>query len=405
MPTPFFQRSVATRILSFLRPAVICSGIFLNFSLGLGQADPYIPPEKAAFDARAVQYGKQICDQMKAGTDNFDTLLDATYYDGQRTYQLLSAYLKDPKWDECALAARAIYRDRYVLPNSGKLPGWYTFTEGLYYDPDQASRTALVQMADNAAYCQSSASADKDLPDVAYSREAAYCLLANINAETATGASREARIAQLTAFSLGHIDRWFVAKTAPYVRPFIVGLTGYSLVRAYERRPDPKILDALKLAAGSLWDSCWLPDSSAFKYTDRVDPLGSGGTEPAPDLNMIMSSLYAWLYRQTLDEQYRQKAEAIFAGGVRQADLARGKRFSQNYRFGLYTVAWISDARPSPSPTPAPTIRPTTSPNPTSTPRPTATATISSCAKDPIPSGSQCTNWYLREIVKALQAH
>jgi hypothetical protein len=75
-------------------------------------------------------------------------------------------------------------------------------------------------------------------------------------------------------------------------------------------------------------------------YTDRVAPDGSGGTEAAPDLNLLLAPAYAWMYRQTGDITYRQQGDQIFAGGVRNAMLAEVKQFSQNYAYSFDYLAW-----------------------------------------------------------------
>ena len=74
-------------------------------------------------------------------------------------------------------------------------------------------------------------------------------------------------------------------------------------------------------------------------YTDRVASDGSGGTDPAPDLNLLIAPAYAWMYRQTGDITYRQQGDQIFAGGVRSADLDEVKQFNQNYEFSFDYLA------------------------------------------------------------------
>jgi hypothetical protein len=75
-------------------------------------------------------------------------------------------------------------------------------------------------------------------------------------------------------------------------------------------------------------------------YTDRIAPDGSGGTDPAPDLNLLIAPAYAWMYRQTADVTYRQQGDEIFTGGVRNATLTEDKQFNQNYEYSFDYLAW-----------------------------------------------------------------
>ena len=89
----------------------------------------------------------------------------------------------------------------------------------------------------------------------------------------------------------------------------------------------------LERAANDIWDNLWLPSSEAFKYTDRA--TSTGGMEPAPDLNLLIAPVFAWLYHQTGNDIHRQRADAIFAGGVKHAYLVNAKQFNQNYRWSF----------------------------------------------------------------------
>jgi hypothetical protein len=84
----------------------------------------------------------------------------------------------------------------------------------------------------------------------------------------------------------------------------------------------------------------WLPGSRSFKYTNvntanfpsSHPAYNTGGTEPAPDLNLLIAPVFGWLYHQTGETKYLTRGDEIFAGGVAQAYLSNGKQFNQNYR-------------------------------------------------------------------------
>jgi hypothetical protein len=99
-----------------------------------------------------------------------------------------------------------------------------------------------------------------------------------------------------------------------------------------------------------LWAHTWVPSAQAFQYTDRVTP--TGGTNPAPDLNLLIAPAFAWLYHQTGNTKYQVEGDQVFAGGVKYAYLGSAKQFNQNYRWSFDYVAWRS-APPLVTPPPA----------------------------------------------------
>lgn len=94
-------------------------------------------------------------------------------------------------------------------------------------------------------------------------------------------------------------------------------------------RADPVIRPLLERLADYKWTQ-WMAESQSFKYTS-IKCDGVGSPTPSPDLNNLQVNLYAWLYDQTGDDAYRQKADAIFAGGVTKAYLTGTKQFNESY--------------------------------------------------------------------------
>ena len=338
------------------------------------------------------QYGAQHCQTLRNTGASFDLKLATTYYDAEWVFYQIGDYTRDSSWYSCAAAAEAIYRDQYVLANNGAVPGYWNFSHGVLQDylrtDDAASQTAVIRLATNAAFApdttplSSTVSAD-------YSREVAYTMMAYLNAELA-GQPRRSRLASLEQQALGHLDQWFVSKSASYIRPFMVALTAHALISYDEAVGDARIQPLLITAADWMWNNMWLPGNSCFKYTNVNTALFSptqfayntGGTEPAPDLNLLIAPLYAWIYHQTGNVTYRDRADQIFAGGVTQAYLVNGKQFNQNYRWSFDYLKWRNGApltggatTPITTPTPAPTSTATPTPSATATPTPTATPT------------------------------
>lgn len=294
-------------------------------------------------------FGKKHCDLLKDESKPLDPRLNATYYDGQRVYRQIAAYTKDSKWLECADAAERVYRDLYLKPAQYAVPGYWNFSKGLALDyvstKDVESKSAVIGLATKGAFAAKTDYNDAELPKAENSREAAYILEAYLNAAS-VGEPLTPRAKTMAGYALGHIEQWFEKKTAAYVRPFMVGLTAEALIEYHERTADDRVQPALELAAEELW-KLWLPAAGAFKYTDRVTE--SGGTDPSPDLNMLIAPLYGWLYKQTGEEKWRKRGDEIFSGGVRGSYLENPKQFNQSYRWSFDYVRWVSETPPKPT--------------------------------------------------------
>ena len=82
--------------------------------------------------------------------------LGDVYYDAIRVYYQIADYTRDSSWVTCAQLARTVYRDQYVLPNNGQVPGYWNFTHGLTMDylrsGDAQSKNAVILLSQNAAY-------------------------------------------------------------------------------------------------------------------------------------------------------------------------------------------------------------------------------------------------------------
>jgi hypothetical protein len=289
-----------------------------------------------------LSYGKIHCDFLKDPSKLDSEKLANVYYDAQWVYYNISDYTKDPKWLECVELSQKIYRDAYVRKSNGKIPGYWNFSTGMMVDflktGDALARETIQLLATNAAFASDSTPLSS-LSGWGTSRETAYLIVTYLNAEK-VGFPRRARLAGLIDNALGHLDQWFVDKSSTYVRPFMVSLTSYALIQYYDVTKDPRIIPALKNAATEMWKSMWLPESEAFKYTNITH--SSGGQEPAPDLNLLIAPVYAWLYHQTGETEFQMKADAIFSGGVRRGWLNNGKQFNQNYRWSFDFIRWRS---------------------------------------------------------------
>jgi hypothetical protein len=304
-------------------------------------------PMLELWESHMLDYAAQHCAFLAQPGTTFDQALDSVYYDQTRVMYQIAAYTGDDAWVECAIAARDVYRDQYVAPNGGSVPGYWNFTTGLRLDFEQSgdttSRDAVVTLSENAAYAPDAtplewtATADR-------SREVAYAIVSYIDAEAIGEGPRQRRI-DLVDQAYAHLEQWFVdfswpgpwqqnPQTTDRLSPFMVALTAHALIRDWEQTDDARLIPALELAADWMWEHAWIAADEAMWYESLNTSAG------APDLNLLVAPIYAFLYRETGDESYRDQADALFAGGVTHAWLDGGKQYNQNYWWSFDYVQW-----------------------------------------------------------------
>ncbi|HEV8586437.1 MAG TPA: Ig-like domain-containing protein [Methylomirabilota bacterium] len=323
-------------------------------------------PELTLWRAQMLSFGRAACDAL-AQPPSLDEALVRVYYDAERVFYQIAGDTGDASWEACARRAEAIFRDQYVLPQNGNVPGYWNFTHGLTLDwlqtGDAASKNAVIALSQNASYAGDTVPLEWTQPAY-YSREVAYAIMSYLNAEK-VGAPARARLPLLVDQALGHLDQWFVSGTALcpsecdppeavgrfYVQPFMAGLTAEALIMYFDKTGDARILPAIKTALDWLWANAWIGAEQAFWY-DNVS------RSAAPDLNLLIAPAFAWVYAQTGDVTYRERGDLVFAGGVLRAFLGAGKQFNQNYAWSFDYVRWRGGVgAPPPPPPPGGTLQ------------------------------------------------
>jgi hypothetical protein len=296
-------------------------------------------------------WGAYLADERNSDQQRFK----ATYYDAQRVFYQIADYTGETSpWYDYAEIAEALYEDGYCARHDYRTAGWQRFPHGLYEDwrrtGDENSRHSVQRLRDAPAFSNIEVGNHaRKWRQARYSREIAYAIHAQLLAER-TGAPRQRhRLEALVDTALHHLHIWRTGdfevrdERWRFRQPFMFGLTGEALIAYYQaseaaKRPDKRIPPALAQTADWFWDNLW--EGEAFAYVDR-DLNGVGRRRPAPDLNLLIAPVYAWLYYETGELRHRERADAIFAGGVRQACLkCSAKIFNQNYRWSFDYVAW-----------------------------------------------------------------
>lgn len=290
-------------------------------------------------------------DEMKESEGPYNKTLAATYYDlGWVMYQIGDYTGDHPKWDPRAKKAVEFYRDHYIVANKGATAGWWTFSRGLAEDylrtRDHASRQALILMANKGAYA-SDREGSSDTASFQRSREVAYAIMTYLDAEK-VGERHRPQLARYVDDALGHLAQWTGEKSFihtdnedSFTASFMMALTSKSLIAYEEKTGDQRVLPAVTRALDWLWNNNWIESQKTFKYANKIHQ--GGGTDPAPDLNLLIAPAYAWVYHESGDSKFRERALEIFGGGVSGAFLSNPKQFNQNYFWSFDMVKWLSE--------------------------------------------------------------
>lgn len=327
-------------------------------------------PQLATWESKMLTWGNYWCDYIEPLDPNSDPALANTFYDGIRVFLQISEYTGDTAtWLPCAEIARVIYGDNYAGEENGGVLGYWNFSEGLRMDWEVnarlSSKNTVIALSEHASFCD--VGHDYSSTDATYAREVAYCLNAVMNAE-ALGVAPSGRKEILAAKLLSYLDAWFVSKTyrchVPscdvseadnkyYIQPFMVGLVVEALIRYWNVTADAAVEPAVTAALDALWTDAWVAADESMWYDNwKTDPGDAWPVKAgAPDLNQLIAVGYVWLYTQNADTSYRDKGDALFAGGAKFAELSiTGKHFNQNY---IYSFEFVTLRSGEPPPPPA----------------------------------------------------
>ncbi len=299
-------------------------------------------PKLGDWKRNLIDYGKDWCN--KPGPPGADQ--SPQYYDGTRVYYQLADFTKNAAWNACAANVKHVYRDSYVAPNKGRIPGYRRFARGLYMDfvrnGEAASKTAVIQLAPPDGLANGWSISSSRIRETSYLLEAYHY-------SSKLGADREAEARTAVDLLMGDIDQIAISGNAPWAQPFMCGLAADALIDYYEdgHRTDTRIPIAIKTLADWLWANAWGKDGEGkgFYYNSFDYSIGHPHSDMA-NLNLLVAPMYAWLYRYTGDPTYLKQGDKIFDDGLEYGSdgmtYGGGKNFMQQYRWSFDYVKWRS---------------------------------------------------------------
>ncbi len=292
----------------------------------------------------------------------------AWYYDSERVFLQAANHFADSAgtWNTYAQAAEAAYK-AYLRPGF-TVPGYERFPHGLALDyrrnGDEDSLATLRALRDRGPFADVLTNSNaRHWYRQAYSREIAYMIETHVMAERSGLDRRPAALERYVDMALQHIRAWTTGQYRTedpqwrFCQAFMAGLTASALIDYHELTVDNKDADkriprAVRALADRLIDHMWVVNHATDTVTTRLPRLyGSfryavpavpdvGGDSPAPDLNLLIAPMYAWLYLETGKQHYRTVGDMAFVAGVALASIDRPKVFNQNYRNSFSYLSW-----------------------------------------------------------------
>ncbi|WP_275829384.1 hypothetical protein [Roseisolibacter sp. H3M3-2] len=284
---------------------------------------------------------------------------EGNYYDRALIYYAWWARTGDPLYWRRATESALTYRRDYLEANKAdpykSSPHWAQLGGlAVHYQltGDEGSRKAVVRVADilngfNPSYMTRAIGESRIAARLVQSALLAWRLMPPGSplpegAERADWAQRlDRHLAAVFAWQLPDGSYPADGQVCGGQLNYMVGMLDDALIQVYgEYRQDPRIVDAVRRAGDYMWRTQWRGDAQAFQYASVMCPkneqgFGVGGPDPAPDLNGLIATTYAWLGARASDPAergtYRQRTDAVLAGGVAKAWLSGSKQFNEHY--------------------------------------------------------------------------
>jgi len=86
----------------FITIATAVTACLFLLASGPTHADDTPIPLLSTWESNMTAFGRQICNRLVPGAEDYPLQLDEVYYDGERVYYQITAYTGDPTWKYCA---------------------------------------------------------------------------------------------------------------------------------------------------------------------------------------------------------------------------------------------------------------------------------------------------------------
>jgi len=295
-------------------------------------------------DADAPQ-GHNPQDLSQLYSLSFTSINTKVWFYNDETYFKIARYTGDPNWANCGIYVAKAMRDRFLSSSPG-VAGYYYFPRALQaayeWTGDVSYKDALLAIAESGNNFRG------EVHDFAM-REHAFAFERQLAKRAATGVENY-RLQYFADAAIGHL--YEVATDSPartFNEPFMLGLAMRPLIAWYKISHDERVPTVVKLVLDKLWTDWYDQEKHHLYY--NPEPVGlrctnTGNTAnhcrvyTASLLNNLVSPAYAWYWRLTGDDKYRERGDDMFAYVFQDGDPYYPKEWSQVYYWSWDFVAW-----------------------------------------------------------------
>jgi hypothetical protein len=261
------------------------------------------------------------------------------FYNDESFFKI-AKYSGDPTWANCGIYIAKEMRDLFLIKGPNQvLPFFYfpwTMVAAYHWTHDPSYKEAVIRIADEGnGYAGW-------LPDGGM-REHAFAFERRLARLDVTGEPdyhlpyfAEVTLAQLYINATGSPERAFN-------EPFMLGLAMRPLIRWYMMSHDERIPYVIKLTLDRVWNDWY--DKRAHHYFYNPEPPGPRCNNDcakytASALNNLVAPAFAWYWRLTGDDSYRQRGDDLFANVWADGPPYNAKEWSQGYYWSWDFVEW-----------------------------------------------------------------
>jgi hypothetical protein len=297
------------------------------------------------------------------------------YYDGARVFYQIGDFTGDPKWAACGERVAAAYRD-HVLAGGENSHAWHMFAQGLYMAHERTGAASYKDALDylndlgpgtypyyggvygGMTWGRYANEVSDEAPESGL-RELSYVAQVYVWDAKLNGNAPHRHLQRAIDLLIGHMDVLAVTHDWAFHQLFYDGLAMNALIDYFEwkRDTDPAHQDwRIPVVIKAMLDWIWTNgyDQKAHKLIYNPDPPGPtcrASGDPIADcqstasiLNNLVAPAFAWYWRLTGDNAYRDRGDDLFAHGL-DTEIWSSKEFNQNYRWSFDYVRWRMDPR------------------------------------------------------------
>jgi hypothetical protein len=265
------------------------------------------------------------------------------WFYNDETFFEIAKYTGDPTWANCGVDVARVMRDKFLGPLGATAVQAYfyfpwTMVAAYRWTGDPSYKDAVIAIADGGNHHRG------DTRDLS-AREHAFAFERRLARRAVTG-TEDYGLQHYADAAIGML--YINAAKSPertFNEPFILGLLMRPLIRWYMISNDERVPLVVKLTLDRLWDEWYDKSRHRLMYNPEAAGMrcsGSCAQTTGTGLNNLVSPAFAWYWRLTGDDKYRERGDDLFAYVWADGNPYYAKEWSQGFYWSWDFVRWRS---------------------------------------------------------------